>query len=264
MVPSPDELKLSVWLYDSDSSWSGYTYLDASGTHAIALPTSNPTLDRSDIRQITVQIEPTNPIDATEDTFSLRLMDISAASTDGEGVLYVSSVDPDCEGRSPCFSTIQAAVDSSSEGNTVRVQAGTYSEVVRIASKNSLVVEGDPASAPGSAVIQPPDRGLAECALGTAAVEIASSNGIALRRLSIHGFDGTGVRLRGGPEASNGVAIVGMQIMGTGTPQCGAGVLVEALNSDTLLAHNVIHANAHDGVVFRGSASLQTAVAQHL
>lgn len=42
-------------------------------------------------------------------------------------VLYVSATDSTCGGRSPCFRTIQAAVDAARDDDEIRVAAGTYS-----------------------------------------------------------------------------------------------------------------------------------------
>src|SRR5712691_378935 len=39
---------------------------------------------------------------------------------------YVNKTDSTCQGHSPCYPTIQAAVDAAQRGDTVRIQAGTY------------------------------------------------------------------------------------------------------------------------------------------
>ncbi len=206
-----------------------------------------------DVRQIDIEIDGITP------TSSLRVMEVSAA----EGtVRHVGS--GTCGGQSPCYAAIQAAVDAAEPGDIVRVQAGTYPELVRITAKSDLTLEGDPASPSGSAVIAPSDGGLAECLGGTAAVEVASSSRVTLRHLAISGYDGTGLRLRGATLANSEVQIVGLRITGTGSADCGAGILVEEPNAETLLAHNAIVGNAHDGVAFRGTPPFGTSVPQHL
>jgi pectin methylesterase-like acyl-CoA thioesterase len=87
---------------------------------------------------------------------------------------YVSSTDATCAGKSPCYSTIQAAVTAAAAGDTVQVQPGLYPELVRITSKSNLILEGDPESVPGSAVIATPDTGFADCMAGTACASRAS------------------------------------------------------------------------------------------
>jgi hypothetical protein len=47
-------------------------------------------------------------------------------TTANPGVLYVSATDATCGGRSPCFTTIQAAVNAATNGDELRVAAGTY------------------------------------------------------------------------------------------------------------------------------------------
>src|SRR6187551_5074 len=76
-------------------------------------------------------------------------------------VLYVNKTDRTCNGQSPCYSKIQTAIDVSTSRDTIRIQPGTYPEQLTI-QKNDftsageldrIVVEADPASAPGAVVL---------------------------------------------------------------------------------------------------------------
>jgi len=76
--------------------------------------------------------------------------------------LYVSSTDPTCAGHSPCFATIQAAINAAGPGNVVQIQAGSYPEQLAITGKNNfpgatevdrIVIEADPITQPGQVVL---------------------------------------------------------------------------------------------------------------
>src|SRR5712692_9803717 len=71
--------------------------------------------------------------------------------------LYVNRTDPGCGGHSPCFTTIQAAVNAALARDTIQIQAGTYPEKVAISGKNNsasasesdrITIEADPSALP--------------------------------------------------------------------------------------------------------------------
>lgn len=51
---------------------------------------------------------------------------------------YVKGTDTTCQGHTPWYATIQAAVTAVQAGETIRIQAGTYSEQVSIVGKNII------------------------------------------------------------------------------------------------------------------------------
>ncbi len=57
-------------------------------------------------------------------------------------VLYVNKTDKPATVRSPCYPTIQAAIDVSASGDTIRIQAGTYPEQLNI-QKNDFASAGE-------------------------------------------------------------------------------------------------------------------------
>jgi hypothetical protein len=69
-------------------------------------------------------------------------------------VLHVNRTDPTCGGESPCFSTIQAAINAAGPAAVIQIQAGTYPEQLSITGKNNfqgatevdrIIIEADPA-----------------------------------------------------------------------------------------------------------------------
>jgi hypothetical protein len=58
------------------------------------------------------------------------------------GNLYVDDDDSICGGNSPCYSTIQAAVNAANSGDTIYVAAGTYAEQVTLTPGKDLTLTG--------------------------------------------------------------------------------------------------------------------------
>lgn len=80
--------------------------------------------------------------------FSVLLIAVPVSAD--PGILYVDDDDATCGGNSPCYSTIQAAINAASADDTVRVASGTYPEKLTI--DKTLVLEGETGAYPA---IQP-------------------------------------------------------------------------------------------------------------
>jgi hypothetical protein len=117
-------------------------------------------------------------------------------------LFWVNATDPTCQGQSPCFTKIQAAIDATQGGATIRVQAGTYVEQLTLKRKNKvatsetdrLILEADPSAAVGSVVLQGSKK---QCTQGQA-ILIQQSNFITIRGLTITGAGGAAIHLLGG------------------------------------------------------------------
>ena len=57
-------------------------------------------------------------------------------------VIYVNQDDPTCGGKTPCFTTIQTAMDFSASGMAIRISQGTYNENVRLRDPKEITVDG--------------------------------------------------------------------------------------------------------------------------
>ncbi len=88
-------------------------------------------------------------------------------------VRYVSNTSPTCNGQTPCYPTIQAAVTVAHPGNIVRIQAGQYNEAMVVQNKNQaatateagrIFIEADSTAPSGSVIIGTAN---ATCTAGT-------------------------------------------------------------------------------------------------
>ena len=87
---------------------------------------------------------------------SLTMQMITVAS----GFLYVSR-DGICGGMTPCYTSIQEAVDAAVTGNAIRIAEGTYTESITLNAPKSLTLQGgwDPnftTQTPNTTFIEPP------------------------------------------------------------------------------------------------------------
>ena len=168
-------------------------------------------------------------------------------------VLYVNKTDNTCNGRSPCHPKIQAAIDVSAPGDTIRIQAGTYPEQLNI-QKNDfasaeeasrIIIEADPESAPGAVVL----TGSAgpQCT-NKFAIRIRRSKFVTIRGLTITGTGAEAIFMMGGANSNQGINIVENRIYGNGSSSCNGGITIARGNPETLIVNNLIHANGQNGI----------------
>jgi hypothetical protein len=160
-------------------------------------------------------------------------------------ILYVNNTDPTCQGQSPCYATIQAAVDAAQAGDTIRIQAGTYQEQVNISGKNNttsaseadrIILEADPAAPVGSVILQ---GAVSQCTNGYA-IRLQQSKFITIRGLTITGAGGQAISLMGGNNQNTAIHIERNRIFGNGSGECNGGVTIARGNPGTLIVNNVL------------------------
>ena len=176
----------------------------------------------------------------------------AAAAGEAATIRHVSAADPGCEGRSPCYSTIQAAVSAAQPGDTVQIQAGTYVEQLSVVGKNAgattpasrIVIQADPAAPIGSVILRGP---IGQCVNGHA-VRIRQSRFVTIRGLTITGAGGTAIALAGGGDRNLGVHIERNRIVGNGAGGCDGGISIAAGNTATLITNNLVLGNGRNGI----------------
>ena len=182
------------------------------------------------------------------------LLLIGTPSVDAQTIRHVSVSDPTCGGQTPCYTTIQDAINAAQAGDTVRIQPGTYIEQLNITGKNSgaasetqrLVVEADPSAPAGSVLLTPPTT---QCTNGHA-VKLQQSKLITLRGLTISGAGGQAVSLLGGNNDNDAIHLDRLRIFGNGSSECSGGVTIARGNPDTVIANSLIYANGRNGITF--------------
>ena len=168
-------------------------------------------------------------------------------------VLYVNKTDTTCNGRLPCYSRIQAAIDVSTSGDTIRIQAGTYPEQLNIQKNdfasagetNRIIIEADPESAPGAVILS--GSAGPQCT-NKFAIRIRRSKFVTIRGLTITGTGAEAIFMMGGNNGNQGINIVENRIYGNGSTSCNGGITIARGNPDTLIVNNLIHANGQNGI----------------
>ena len=173
-----------------------------------------------------------------------------------QGVIrYVNRTDATCQGRSPCYTTIQAAVNGAQAGDTVRIQAGTYPEQVSIQGKNNvatateadrIIIEADPAAPLGTVGIT---GAVAQCTNGYA-VRFQQSKFVTLRGLTLTAAGGQAISLLGGNNQNQAIHLERNRLFGNGSAECNGGITIARGNPDTLIVNNIVYANGRNGITF--------------
>ena len=187
-------------------------------------------------------------------TFSLLFFPQLVASQQ-QSILYVNRTDPTCGGQTPCYTTIQDAVDAAQPGNIVRIQAGGYPEQISI-EKNKfpnatefdrIVIEADPMLPPGQVVLTGAP-GL-QCTERWA-IRIKQSKFVTIRGLTITGTGGQAISLMGGNNGNQDIHIELNRIFGNGSSSCNGGITIARGNPGTLIVNNLVYGNGRNGLAF--------------
>ena len=176
-------------------------------------------------------------------------------SAQSQTTRYVNHTDATCGGYSPCYTTIQAAINAAGPGNVIQIQAGTYPEQLSITGKNNfsgaaevdrIVIEADPATNPGQVVL----TGSAGSCTAKQAIQLQQSKFITIRGLTITGTGGQAISLLGGNNQNQDIHIELNRIFGNGSSSCNGGITVNRGNPGTLIVNNLIYANGRNGISF--------------
>ncbi len=182
----------------------------------------------------------------------LAIAGASVGAAQAATIRHVSRADATCGGQSPCYQSIQAAVNAAQPGDTVQIQPGTYVEQLGITGKNStakaessrIVIQAEPTAAVGSVVL----HGVVnQCAQGHA-IRLQQSRFVTIRGLTITGTGGAAIVLAGGSNQNQAVRIERNRIVGNGGPECDGGISIGSGNPGTVIVNNMIIGNERNGI----------------
>ena len=166
--------------------------------------------------------------------------------------LYVSNSDSTCAVSSPCFATIQGAVNAAGAGDNVQIQSGLYPEQILISNRNNsasatendrITIESDPLL-PDSVVVTGSNAGCN----GGYAIRLKRSKFITIRGLTITETGGTAVEILGGSSQNAAIHIERNRIFGNGLSGCDGGITIGSGNPGTLIVNNLIYGNVRNGI----------------
>jgi len=95
-------------------------------------------------------------------TIAGKTVTITQSGQQTFGVVYVNKGDSSCNGNSPCYTTIQPAIEAASSGSVIKIRAGTYAENISLNSSNNYTLQEGGDSSLVTATLMPPSAFEAE------------------------------------------------------------------------------------------------------
>ena len=89
-------------------------------------------------------------------TIAGKTVTITQSGQQPFGVAYVNKEDSSCNGNTPCYTTIQSALDAANSGFVIKIRAGTYAENIDLNSSNNYTAQGSEDSPSFTTTLMPP------------------------------------------------------------------------------------------------------------